>query len=234
MSVLHPLTSANQIDLESTQEARWVECLLWEERERNVAKFRSYSFSFSFQCCNSFYLFHVSSLPTRVSLEDKKQDENILCSFNSKQIEIESFALGSGYVNCGSLLFSRYALKDSAAIFLGFLCLITSSIQMLCKSLSAEHFQYVLLLFVNCFHPSVASTLRIYICRNFFSINCDCLVVVAVTSLIPVLSRWLSRSMLRNSQVLKPTVKASLPIWFMFIVPSSSVLIQSFKFAWRK
>jgi hypothetical protein len=167
-------------------------------------------------------------------LEDKKQDENILCSFNSKQIEIESFALGSGYVNCGSLLFSRYALKDSAAIFLGFLCLITSSIQMLCKSLSAEHFQYVLLLFVNCFHPSVASTLRIYICRNFFSINCDCLVVVAVTSLIPVLSRWLSRSMLRNSQVLKPTVKASLPIWFMFIVPSSSVLIQSFKFAWRK
>jgi hypothetical protein len=49
-------------------------------------------------------------------LEDKKQDENILCSFNSKQIDIESSALGSGYVNCGSLLFSRYALKDSGDI----------------------------------------------------------------------------------------------------------------------
>jgi len=29
-------------------------------------------------------------------LEDKKQDENSLCSFNTKQIEIDSSALDSG------------------------------------------------------------------------------------------------------------------------------------------
>jgi hypothetical protein len=50
-----------------------------------------------------------------------------------------------------SLLFCRYALKDAAVILLGSLCLITSSIQLLCKILSAEHFQYLLLLFVKCF-----------------------------------------------------------------------------------
>ncbi len=71
----------SQIDLECTQKARWGECRLREERERNASKFRSYCFSFSSQCFNSFYLFRVSSFPPKARLENKKPDENILCSF---------------------------------------------------------------------------------------------------------------------------------------------------------